>query len=755
MSGPLMIAARNAASGGAAPFSIANSLRFDGTNDYLSRTFGTPTDNNLFTYSGWIKRGALGSTQALLAVYIDAANYTAFNINSVDKLDFVHVNGTTTYAAATSASVYRDPSAWMHILLIADRAQGTDSNRIKMYVNGVPITAWTTTPTWNDAQNVYMNQNRVHTISQFSTIYLGGYLSDIYFIDGQALTPSDFGELNAENVWVPKAYSGTYGNNGFHLDFSDGTSTTTLGYDAAGSNDWTLNGMTRAAGTSECWMVDTPTDNFAVLNPIDPDNSFISGTPSNGALTWIGGAIAGGRLSSIAMVSGVYAAEIKATGVGAGAMVGVYEAGADAFEDNGTYWRPDGRCYINNSSYVSNASYATGAVLGLEFDADTKIVTFYKDGTAQANTQTLSGSGPWCFMVGKDTTSGTTTWDINFGARGDFDYTYGTALALSTANLPAVAIPNPAEHFDVALDTGANIKTTMDALFSGNVFEWIKDRANSNNHQLADVNRGLTAILQSNTTAAETTYSAPSGSSVGWGWKANGAGVSNTDGSITSAVSANTTAGFSIVTYTGTGANATVGHGLGVAPKLVIVKNRGSISSWSVYHASNAATGTLYLESTSAFAAGTTDWNSTTPTSTTISIGANMRTNESGKEIVAYCFAEIPGYSKFGSYTGNGSTDGQFVYCGFRPRYVMVKCSSTAGNWENIDTARDDYNVADAELIANSSAAEATLTMLDVTSNGFKLRTTDADFNGANTYIFAAFAEHPSGGSNVSPATAR
>jgi hypothetical protein len=228
--------------------------------------------------------------------------------------------------------------------------------------------------------------------------------------------------------------------------------------------------------------------------------------------------------------------------------------------------------------------------------------------------------------------------------------------------------------------------------------------------------------------------------------------VLNTTGSITSTVSANTTAGFSIVTYTGTGANATVGHGLGVAPKLVIIKDRtNGTNDWPFYHTSGGPLNILYLNSTSAYitvgAAGV--WNSTAPSSTVFSIGTNGRINTSSNNYVAYCWAEIEGFSKFGSYTGNGSANGPVVYLGFRPKYLMIKQTNTTANWHLIDSSRNLYNVVDLGLKANltdaESAGSSTLTpYIDFLANGFKLRTSQNQTNASGgNFIYVAFAENP------------
>jgi len=303
---------------------------------------------------------------------------------------------------------------------------------------------------------------------------------------------------------------------------------------------------------------------------------------------------------------------------------------------------------------------------------------------------------------------------------------------------------------------------------------WAKGRNVVAGHELIDSVRGTTKTLYSNLTNAEDTTSQTvtsflsngfsagadtgingSGSTyVDWLWKAGGAAVANNAGSITSQVSANTTAGFSIVTYTGTGANATVGHGLGVAPKMVIVKRRDSgVDNWWVYHSGlTSATYRLRLNTTDAQDSQSTGWNSTAPASTVFSVGSATGTNGSAQMHVAYCFAEVPGYSKISSYIGNGSADGPFVYCGFKPRWLMIKRVDSAGSWIIYDTVRMTYNTYSTYLYPNTSGAEDTGggRSIDILSNGFKCRDTTYDPNVSGAvYAFIAFAEAPFQWSNA------
>ncbi len=254
-------------------------------------------------------------------------------------------------------------------------------------------------------------------------------------------------------------------------------------------------------------------------------------------------------------------------------------------------------------------------------------------------------------------------------------------------------------------------------------------------------------------------FGADGGNYVGWSWKAGGSASSNTDGSITSSVSANTTAGFSIVSYTGNGsAGATIGHGLNSAPSMLIVKRRNTTEGWQVFHTSLGNTKYIELNSTSASVTASTLWNNTSPSSSVVTFGTSTRVNASGSTYIAYCFAQKKGFSKFGSYTGNGSTDGTFTYLGFRPAFVLVKQSSASGEeWQLVDNKRNTYNPSNTALFPSSSVAENSGNdRFDFLSNGFKCRSTSAGVNSSGaTYIYMCFSENPFVTSTGIPATAR
>ena len=343
----------------------------------------------------------------------------------------------------------------------------------------------------------------------------------------------------------------------------------------------------------------------------------------------------------------------------------------------------------------------------------------------------------------------------------------------------------PKDYFNTHLYSGNDTTNNQQVGLTPDLV-WVKCRNNATpSHYWVDKVRGDKKYISSNATTAEqtdsNTFDLVSGgfnlaggngwtnltgrTYASWNWKANGTGSSNTDGSITSTVSANTTSGFSIVKYTGTGSAATIGHGLGVAPKMIIAKNLGDARSWGVYHASLGATQPIDLDGSGAAFSSSTYWNNTSPTTSVFSTGGGNNTG-SAFDFIAYCFAEKKGFSKFGSYTGNGNADGTFIFTGFKPAFVIFKKTSATGNWGLLDSTRSYANVANHTLAANLSDAESSFgggesvfgasNKVDIVSNGIKIREA-SDYNNASgaTYIYMAFAEEPLVSSNGVPAVAR
>ena len=344
-------------------------------------------------------------------------------------------------------------------------------------------------------------------------------------------------------------------------------------------------------------------------------------------------------------------------------------------------------------------------------------------------------------------------------------------------------IKKPSDYFTPNLHSGTgssqNITTGLNMSANGGLV-WNKVRSTSNNHILCDTIRGATKLLHSDLTLSEQTDATSltsfntdgwtgggggntngSGQTfVSWNWLAGSSpsGVANTDGTISSTVSANTTSGFSIVSYTGTGATGTIGHGLNSAPSCIITKSASAAEDWGMYHVGIGNTSNISLNLTNAqYSANSAFWNNTNPTSSVFTVGTHPTINYNTQTMIAYCFAEKQGFSKFGSYVGNGSTDGTFVYTGFKPSFILVKSSSAGSTgWNILDNKRDPENVMDTILQPNNSNADANDSnkYCDFLSNGFKWRASGGETNGSGTtYIYMAFAENPLVGDN--PATAR
>ena len=347
-------------------------------------------------------------------------------------------------------------------------------------------------------------------------------------------------------------------------------------------------------------------------------------------------------------------------------------------------------------------------------------------------------------------------------------------------------IDKPSDYFNTVLYTGnASTPRTITGVGFQPDFVWIKDRSFGYSPIGSDVVRGANKKLSSSEVDAEETnwvfgytdafnsdgFSLTTGTSgaetvngdgdayVAWNWLAGGTAVSNTDGSITSSVSANTTSGFSIVSYTGTGSAATVGHGLSTAPSIIIIKDRSAVDNWNVYTAPTGNNSHMHLNLTNAASGSSSYWNTTTPTSSVFSLGSSGAVNTSSNNFIAYCFADVKGYSKFGSYTGNGNADGTFVYTGFKPAFVMVKRTDSADNWMMVDNKRGSINLIDEVIFADLPQAEVSTNSCDFLSNGFKARATSTWINASGgSYIYMAFAEQPFTTSTTNgsiPATAR
>ena len=781
---------------------INQSLRFeDGDSAYLTRTFGSASNQRTWTWSAWIKRGNLGGSVVRLFNANDGGSpyrQTSLRFDS-DQLRFYNDAPSGVVTDVKSSAVFRDVSAWYNIVLAIDTTSGTSSNRVKIYVNGSQITnlATSTYPTQN--LDMYVNAARSHQIGASVTPsqHFDGYMAEVNFIDGSQLDPTSFGETKA-GIWIPKDTSGlTFGTNGFRLKFQDSSA---LGDDTSGNgNDFSSSGL-----ASTDVVLDSPTNNWCTINPLSS-----RGTQSEGNLKTVTEASGySSTVGSMGHTTGKWYWEVVPTSaVSGGPYIGVvdetydstnsgsavgYLLGNDGVDSIAYYF--NGNKYINGTGSSYGASYTTDDIIGVALNLDDNEITFYKNGASQGTiSHTFSGNHILPAVSDGSNTSSTITFIFNFGqdgsfagtntaqgntdgnGKGDFYYSPPSGfLALCTANLPNPGIDpaqdeEPADYFNTVLWTGNDVN---DRAVTGVGFQpswvWIKNRAVAEVHNLYDVIRGAGQQLYSDSTDAEFDrgiYGLKSFTSdgftlgtggevndtgetyVAWNWLAGGSASSNSNGSITSSVSANTEAGFSIVSYTGNGtAGATVGHGLASTPEFFITKRRSQTDPWQTYVASLGATKRIELNATSGAITSTASFNDTEPNSSVFTLGSGGYGNASSATYIAYCFHSVDGYSRVGTYTGNGSTDGPFVYTGHRVAWLLVKRTSAVEDWHIYDNTRSPENVMKKVLFPNLSDAEATYSSgnVDFLSNGFKWRNTGGSYNASgSTYIYLAFAEQP------------
>jgi len=764
---------------------IDNSCIFNGaTNNYLSRTPGSNGSTTTLTFSAWVKRGRLGSQSSIFFTN----DFSAYG----EQLEFLSDNTLQYVCTRTTAGVndwnfitnrtFEDTSKWYHIFIKRDTTNSTQADRVQIYVDGERITSFSTETLAGSSAPGWWNQttyaNIIGNTGNASYLRGIGYLAEVNMIDGTAMDVSDFGVTDTSTGrWIPKTLSGiTYGTNGFRMKFQDSSA---LGDDTSGNtNDFTA---TNLASTDQ--TTDSPTQNHAVIG----ENGFSS--ISEGRLKAEGSVSGQWRtgVSTLGMKSGKYYWEVKIVahsndnffmfGICNESTISYVTAAANRYPgldtDSGSYsWQPNaaGNDDIRfNGSIVreeTGTTLANDDILQFAYDADTdrlwvgKNDTFlYSGDPANGTNYTISGIGTRenryaALAIHNDTSH---KFEVNFGQR-SFAYTPPTGfVALQQDNLP---------------------ETAKDV--SG--FTWTKNRDGTDWHYLVDSSRGNTKVLNSNDTATEETHqdgvqkflkggisvedrdnvNKSANSFVNWTWVANGGTTeSNTEGSITSTVQANTTAGFSIVTYTGTGTAGTIGHGLSSAPEWIIVKKRtNDTQAWQVYHHSNTdapATEKLTLNTTAGTVDDNTTWNDTAPTADVFSVGNGSGTNENTDTYVAYCWHSVDGFSKFGKYTGNSNADGPFIYTGFTPKFLIIKRTNTTGSWFMYDTIREPLNPVFRWILADSSGAENSSNItryVDILSNGFKLRGTGGDVN-SGTLVYMAFAKNPFVGDGTSPVTAR
>ena len=766
-------------------------MRLNGTNAYLSKTnFGSSDNTSKRTFSTWIKYcNDVTAASYTHIVGAGASNIDGFGFNQSENLQFLRI-GTSTHNGTANI---RDVSGWYHFMFTWDHTAGN----WYIYINGQQDATGST----SGALTKMGQSGQTNTIGKRSNqaTYIHGYLADTVFLDGVIKPVSDFGETK-ESIWIPKDVSDTlslsdFGTNGYYLNYADSSD---LGKDVSGKgNHWTSNNL-----AAEDQVPDSPTNNFATMNAVDDSSMNYSegnlrptpasdykatrgtiGIPTSGKWYFEARVITGGGGNIQDQMIGVATSSNVLTGTSPYPQSFTYGVG---YIGSGQINR------AGSANQTSLTALSAGTIVGVAVDVDNNQVQFYLNGSAEGTAkQLVSTSEPNFpmfvgatnrssqFNFGQDSTfAGAISAGGNADANGNGDFAYAPPsdhLALCTSNLSDPAIDpnseeNPTDHFNTVLYTGDGQTTKSVTVGFEPDFTWIKSRSTTGHHSLIDSVRGDIAI-NSNQAIAEygvtpfnsnsngtidvpyynNAYSMNTNSTtyVAWNWLGGGAASTNNNGAIQSSVSANTKAGFSIVSYTGTGSASTVGHGLTQAPELILVKNRDDATkNWNVYA---TILGNNYLELNNSIVTftGANYFNNTLSTNTVFSVGSLGSTNGNGNGMIAYCFHSVDGFSKVGRYISNNSADGPFSYTGFRPAFLLIKrTQSASANWLIYDDKRDTYNQMQFALFPNTDAAEYTSNLLhvDFLSNGFKIRNAtygETNAPSGHVYLYMAFAKQP------------
>lgn len=762
---------------------VSRSARFNGADSpSLSRTPAGAGNRKTWTLSLWIKRTHLGDTYDPIAISPDGSGNTSFLFNSNDKLEF---NNSGNWLITTRR--FRDVTAFMHVVLRVDTTQATAADRGRIYINGVQETAFDTSSPPAQNTDLAFNQAQLHRIggSTFLPGYLDALIAECHFVDGSSLDPTSFAETDpATGQWRPKAYTGSYGTNGFYLSFADNSSAAALGYDDAGSNDWTVNNIVVTAGVANDSLTDVPTNyadgsygrgNHCTWNETDRGDTGL--VISNGGLGFtISNAVGGKCRATQAAKTGKWYWEITmpASGtVNASPIFGiapVYTRADQAATNDGGYgWENQAtpRLWANGSSTGNLGTTLTNSdVLNIAVDFDAGKIWYGKNGTwfgsgdpaAGTNaSQTITTGVTYAPMFGRHSSNLNTEAFANFGQR-PFAYTPPTGFkALNTQNIATPAIRNPTKYFYPYLYTGngTNPRTHTGLPFQPDL-TWIKYRnSGSFSHVWNDAVRGANKNIFSNSTSGEIANDAngylSAFTSDGFSTAAGGTSDDNVNNNTGNYLAYNfkegATPGFDIVTYSGDNtSNRNINHNLGVAPAFVIVKRTDTTSDWFIWH--QGMTGAAYFAKLNAVTAqsntnspwGTANWSAT---QFMVSNNATNNANAASSTYVAYLFAEVPGFSCFGKYDGNAAVDGNYLHCGFRPAFFLtMNLTSGAHSKMFFDAARNPYNPLNIYSYANLIDAEASVTrIVDFCAQGVKIRDNSNDLNNSYTFAFVAFAE--------------
>ena len=782
--------------------SIAKSCMFNSPdNPKLGKTFSGAGTNTTWTFSCWIKLGIKTSNgrRMIFSAGSAGSNYGGAEIGSTgdDSIEFYNYYGGSYDWRLVTNRQLEDTSKWYHLLFISDTTNSTESDRARIYIDGERVTSFSTEsyPSLNYANNFWMGTTE-HEIgtSIFTTQNFDGYMAEVNNVDGSVVLPSTFGLTNTSTGrWIPKTLSGiTYGTNGFRFTFADSSA---LGDDTSGNtNDFTSSGL-----TASDQRTDTPTNNLPTMRPYNPSYNT---TQAQGNLQYTPtGTNAGYPMcATLRPNSGKWYAEVRTSSNGGGNVItfGIYiQEDMHHWDNSYNYYpggqisngdgngvgmqiRNDGNRWLTSSQLngtvqnnLTGVALAAGDVIGIAVDVDNSLVTWYANDGSSLGSASILRPGRIMFTAMAVTSSDTFNW--NFGDNPTFD---GNETAGGNADGDGNG------NFYHSVPTGFKMlrqdnMPTTDKGTSGLV--WTKNRTEAYISMVHDSSRGPNKRLNLSADNPELSYynmlnkflkggqqigadlamNKADNSFVSWNWVANGGTTStNENGSITTTTQVNSTAGFSIIQYTGTEANATIGHGLSQTPDFILIKSLETHSPngyWVVWHKDFAANTFQYFNTNIANDTSTTFFNNTLPTSSVINLGANFNTNMSGDKMICYAWHEVDGYSKFGSYSGNNSTDGPFIYTGFRPAFIMVKKTNATASWTMQDTTRDSINPSDKVLQTDLADAEVTgFLEIDFLSNGFKFRSADNQHNASGgSYIYFAFAEHPFFGDGTSPVTAR
>jgi len=766
----IQASAGNVAGGDFYPYTIDNSARFnDNDSPKLLRT-QTAGNRKIATFSFWVKRSTLGGTQHIITGGYDdgtaVSDSAPLRFRSDDKIEFLeYINGYIFHVI--SNAVFRDTSAWYHFVWVMDTTQTTSSNRIKLYVNGVQqsfSSASYPSQNYDTNYNASGEQTQIgyqgQTPSSNDRSYFDGYMAEFYYIDGTAYDASAFGE-DKNGVWIPKSPSVTFGTNGFYLDFADSAN---LGNDVSGNgNDFTVNGL-----TSSDQMIDTPTNNFNVLNPISNG----AGAISDGNLHQVGIGTATHRTNSTMSVSSgkwyfeaalTTASTFTTIGFGQDNLTAIYP-GYDSLSYAQTL---EYATSINNNVQPSyGTALSSGDIFMCALDLDAGEIYFGKNGTwfnssnPSTNTSPAYSSLPAgdYQVIARPYNVGAVV-DYNFGQNGSFngtktaqgnsdangigDFYYSVPtdyLALCTANLPEPTIGanstiKPEDCFATVLYTGNGTaigsggKAVTGVGFQPDMV-WIKNRDAADSWMCFDSVRGATKYLSLDDDGNEVTDTETLTSFDADGFTLGNNVAVNTSGEDYVAYCFKITAGFfDIVSYTGTGITHTEAHSLGVVPNLLIPKNLSTTSrSWNIYCSSlpvaDPETDFLKIDTNAAVADSNTLWNDTAPTSSVFTVGTNNSCNQSGDSFICYLFADVEGFCKTGYYKGNGNVDGPFEYLGFSPQLHVYKRTDVAKSWVNILEVINPINDGSQEyLMFDNINPQAQFVLLDQLSNGIKYRT--------------------------------